>query len=122
MVDFTKLAQAVEYLIVIFPEIARTPKYQPSLRKFVANLQMDLWTLYNAATHAELKAKHLDNQWIAGRRAWLLLDKFSNSKRVIYLYFMMYNMISSLYVHIFTHWNSQTIPRYDALISNFAKR
>ena len=87
MVDFTKLAQAVEYLIAIFPEISRTPKYQPSLRKFVANLQMDLWTLYNAATHAELKAKQLDNQWIAGRRAWLFLDKFSNSKRVIIFVF-----------------------------------
>ncbi len=132
MVDFTKLAQAVDYLIVIFPEIARTPKYQPSLKKFVANLQMDLWTLYNAASHAELKAQQLDSQWIAGRRAWLLLDKFSNSKRVIMDLFCFseeknifeidcINIISSLFVHYSTPGSSQTIPRYDALISSFAK-
>ena len=123
MVDFVNLTQAVEYLVDIFPEIASNAKNQPSLKNLVDRLQADLWILYNAGSHAALKAKLLDDQWIAGRRAWLLLNKFSHSKRVfIKLKFHFMLKMSSLFVPYSIHGSSRTIPRFNVFTVSSATK
>ena len=63
------------------------PKYAPSMKGICSRLQCDLWNLFNQESHAELTEKLMDDTWIAGRRAWLVLDEYHKTKKVSVLNF-----------------------------------
>ena len=73
---------AVKNMMEVLPEIATMPKYASSIKSISSRLQFDLWNLYNNAAHEEMRAALCDDQWIAGRKAWLQLDQYIRTKRV----------------------------------------
>jgi hypothetical protein len=85
--DWDRLSKAVKNLMSVLPDIAAMPKYAPSIKKICSRLQCDLWQLFNNASHETLTENLMDDVWIDGRRAWLLLDEYTVSERVSCLHF-----------------------------------